>query len=126
MPAIASTCGRLHTEFVRLLFLQAHRETDRFFEVSGVQVVQSDRGQFHFRRAVFAQQIKSRVGLALAKEATLRITLNLHGVPITSKCSSSPSNPVYVRNVDSSPLGFSLSSHRHSYIGFVCISLFID
>ena len=27
MPAIASTSGRLHSEFVRLLFLQAHRET---------------------------------------------------------------------------------------------------
>ncbi len=32
MPAIASTSGRLHSEFIRLLFLQAHRETDRFFE----------------------------------------------------------------------------------------------
>jgi hypothetical protein len=31
MPAIASTSGRLHSEFVRLLFVQAHRENDRFF-----------------------------------------------------------------------------------------------
>ena len=31
MPAIASTSGRLHSEFIGLLFLQAHRETDRFF-----------------------------------------------------------------------------------------------
>ncbi len=37
IPAIASTSGRLHGEFVRLLFLQAHRETDRFFADSGVQ-----------------------------------------------------------------------------------------
>jgi hypothetical protein len=37
MPAIVSTSGRLHSEFVRLLFLQAHRETDRFFAASGVQ-----------------------------------------------------------------------------------------
>jgi hypothetical protein len=29
MPAIASTSGRIHSEFVRLLFLQARRETDR-------------------------------------------------------------------------------------------------
>jgi hypothetical protein len=29
MPAIASTSGRLNSEFVRLLFLQTHRETDR-------------------------------------------------------------------------------------------------
>jgi hypothetical protein len=28
MPGIDSTSGRLHGEFVRLLFLQAHRETD--------------------------------------------------------------------------------------------------
>ncbi len=31
MPVIPSTFGRLHSEFVRLLFLQVHRETDRFF-----------------------------------------------------------------------------------------------
>jgi hypothetical protein len=31
MPPKASTSGRLHSEFVRLLFLQVHRETDRFF-----------------------------------------------------------------------------------------------
>jgi hypothetical protein len=41
------------------------------------------------------------------------------------RCSSSPSNPVYARRVDSSALGFSLSSHRHSYIGFVFSSRFI-
>jgi hypothetical protein len=43
MPAIASTSGRLHSEFIRLLFLQTHRETDRFFETSGVQFVQHNR-----------------------------------------------------------------------------------
>jgi hypothetical protein len=35
---IVSTSGRLHSEFVRLLFLQDHRETDRFFAASGVQL----------------------------------------------------------------------------------------
>jgi hypothetical protein len=34
MPAIPSTSGRLHSEFIRLLFLQDHRETDRFFATS--------------------------------------------------------------------------------------------
>jgi hypothetical protein len=38
MPAITGTSGRLHGEFVRLLFLQDHRETDRFFADSGVQL----------------------------------------------------------------------------------------
>jgi len=38
MPTIASTSGRLHSDFVLLLFLQAHRETDLFFTASGVQL----------------------------------------------------------------------------------------
>jgi hypothetical protein len=77
MPAIASTYGRLHSEFVRLLFLQTHRETDRFFA------------------SIF-------------------------------RYFSSSSNPVYARHVDSSSLGFSLSSHRQSCIGLVFSSRFID
>jgi hypothetical protein len=44
MPAIASTSGRLHSECVRLLFVQAHRETDRFFAASGVQLPLPPRG----------------------------------------------------------------------------------
>ncbi len=64
MPTIVSTSGRLHSDFVRLLFSQGHRETDRFFSDSGVHLAQSTSGQFHFRRAAFAQQLKSRVGLA--------------------------------------------------------------
>ena len=85
MTAIASTSGRLHSEFVRLLFLQTHRETDRFFAASGVQLAQTDRGQFHFRRAAFSSQLKTKVVLTLTKAAALRITLNLDGVTITSK-----------------------------------------
>jgi len=74
MAAIASTSGCLHSEFVRLLFLQAHRETDRFF---AVQLAQHDRGQFHYRRTAFSSQLKSKFGNILAKAAALRITLNI-------------------------------------------------
>jgi hypothetical protein len=109
---VTSTSGRLHSDFVRLLFLQTHRQTDRFFSVSGVQLVQHDRDQFDFRRVVFSSLVKARVGLALAKAAALRITLYLDGTPITSKSLSS--------------LVFSLSSHRHSEIGFTFSSRFID
>jgi hypothetical protein len=34
MSVIPSTSGRLHSEFIRILFLQAHRETDCFFAAS--------------------------------------------------------------------------------------------
>jgi hypothetical protein len=35
-------------------------------------------------------------------------------------------NTVYARRIDSSALVFSLSSHRHSYIGLLFSSRFID
>ncbi len=92
MPTIASSSGRLHSEFVRLLFLQAHRATDRFFAASGVQLVQHDRGQFHFHRAAFSSHLKSRVGNILAKAAALRVTLNLDGAPIVSQTHTHPSH----------------------------------
>jgi hypothetical protein len=46
MTTITCTSERLHSEFVRLFFLQDHRETDRFFAISGVQLGQTgtDRG----------------------------------------------------------------------------------
>ena len=82
IPTIVSTSGRLHSEFVRLLFLQVHRETDRFFAASGVQSAQPSSEFFHFRRAAFLQHLKSKVGLALAKAAPLRVVLNLDGARV--------------------------------------------
>jgi len=61
MPAIASTSGRLHSEFIRLLFLQAHRETDRFFAASGVQSAQFDRGFSHHSSTSSNSEIPSSV-----------------------------------------------------------------
>jgi hypothetical protein len=71
MPAISSTSGRLHSEFIRLSFLQAHRETDRFFAASGVQLAQQNRRLLHFRRAAFSANLKAKVGSTLAKAAAL-------------------------------------------------------
>jgi hypothetical protein len=85
MTAIASTSGRLHSEFIRLLFLQTHWETDLFFATSEVQLAQTDRGIFHYRRVAFSSMLKSRVGNILTKTAALRVTINLDGVSITNK-----------------------------------------
>ncbi len=101
MPSIPSTSGSLHSELVRLLFLQDHRETDRFFSTSGVQSAQST-SVFHFRLAVFLQQLKSKVGLTLAKAAALRIVLNLDGVAIASKSHTHPSHSQTSRLLTSS------------------------
>ena len=72
MPAIVSTSGRLHSEFIRILFLQDHRETDRFFAASGVQLSQSTSGGFfHFRRAAFSSMLKSHVSLIFSQSCVL-------------------------------------------------------
>jgi len=48
IPAIASTSGRLHSEFEILLFLQAHRETDRSFAA-----VDSSKASQHMQLQTF-------------------------------------------------------------------------
>jgi hypothetical protein len=102
MPTIASTSGRLHSEFIRLLFLQTHRETDRFFAASGVPLEQTTCGLFHYHRTAFSSMLKSRVGNTLVKTAALRINLNLDGAPIASKSHTNPSHSQTSRLLTSS------------------------
>ncbi len=68
-------------------------------------------------------------------DATLRALLGSFRHKASTLVASCPSHfkfaqepfffPSYVRRVDPSPLGFSLSSHRHSYIGLLLSSRFI-
>ena len=85
----------------------------------------------------------------LAKASALSVNLNLDGAPIASnshthpshsqmanfssinfvsifRCSSSTTNPGYVRRVNSLVLVCSLSSHRHSYMPLIFSSRFLD
>jgi hypothetical protein len=82
--------------------LQAHRETDRFFAASGVQLAQTQRGMFHIRRTVFSTSLKAKVGSTLAKAAALRINLNIDGSPITSRTHTHPSHSQTSRLLTSS------------------------
>jgi hypothetical protein len=102
MSVIASTSGRLHNEFVRLLFLLTHRETDPFFTSSGVQLPHSTSGLFHFHRSVVSSQIKSRVDNILPKTAVPRITLNIDDTPIVSRSHTHPSHSQTSRLLTSS------------------------
>jgi hypothetical protein len=43
LPAIVSTSTRMHGEFLRLLFLQAHRETEAHFTAMGLPSQQRSR-----------------------------------------------------------------------------------
>jgi len=91
-----------HSEFVRLVFLQAHRETGRFLAASGVQLAQSNRDLFHYRRAVFSSQLKSKIGNILAKSAALQINFNIDGEPIASRSHTHPSHSQTSRLLTSS------------------------
>ena len=102
IPVIPSTSGRLHSELVCLLFLQAHRETDRFFATSGVQLSQSTSVQFHFRHTSFSSHLKSKVGNILVKVTALWITLNIDGSPIVSQSHTHPSHSQTSRLLTSS------------------------
>ena len=102
MSAIGSTSGRIHNESVRLLFLQAHRETDRFFEASGVHLPTHDRDQFHYRHTTFSYHLESKIVNILTKTTALRITLNIDVAPLSSRSHTHPSHSQTSRLLTSS------------------------
>jgi hypothetical protein len=53
LPAIMSTSTRMHGEFLRLLFLQAHRETEAHFTAAGMSSQRNQSDSFRFNRAAF-------------------------------------------------------------------------
>ena len=91
MSSIPSTSGRVHFEFVYLLFLESHRETDLFFPASGVHLMESNT-QYHYRHTVFSSQLKSKVGHILVKTVVLRINLNIDDAPVSSRSHTHPSH----------------------------------
>jgi hypothetical protein len=91
LPAIMSTSNRMHGEFLRLLFLQAHRETEAYFTAAGLPSQRNQSESFWFKRAAFYQGLKSKVGLAAVKAAALRINLNVQGCSIAAVPIHAPS-----------------------------------
>jgi hypothetical protein len=57
----------MHGEFLRLLFLQAHRETEAHFTAAGMSSQRNQSDSFCFKREAFYNGLKSKVGLAAAK-----------------------------------------------------------
>jgi hypothetical protein len=102
MSDIDSTSGKLHSEFVRLLFLQTYREADRFFAASEVQLVYSNSGLFHFLHTSFSSQLKSKIDNILFKVVTLQIILNIDGVPVVLRSHTHPSHSQTSRLLTSS------------------------
>ena len=93
LPAIMTTSSRMHGEFLRLLFLQAHRETTAHVIATGLpsQQNRSDNA-FTFKRAAFYMGLKSKVGLVAAKASALRINLNIQGCSVVAPSPHAPSH----------------------------------
>ena len=102
--------------------LYAHRETDRFFAASGVQLAQSTSDLYHYKRVTFSSQLKNKCVNILAKSAALRITLNVDVAPVASRSHTHPSHSQNARLLTSSvSLGITVP-HPHS-VGQTCTSL---
>ena len=81
----------MHGEFLRLLFLRAHRETEAHFIATAMSSHNINPEALRFECAAFYNGLKSRVGLAAAKAAALRINLNVQGCSIVAPPMHAPS-----------------------------------
>ena len=74
MPVAVDTAGRIYDDFLRLLFLHAHREASAL-----ANDIPEESGQFRFLRTACTKKtnIKGSVGLILAKSSAMRISIPL-------------------------------------------------
>jgi hypothetical protein len=71
--------------------LQAHRENEAHFAAAGMASQRNQSDSFRFKRAAFYHSLKSKVGLAAAKAAALRINLSVQGCGIVAAPVHAPS-----------------------------------
>jgi len=88
--------SRMHGEFLRILFLQAHRETTAHFPATGLSLQQNrSENAFQIKRVAFYMGLTSKVGLVAAKASALRINLNIQGCSVVAPSPHAPS--LYMR-----------------------------
>ena len=85
-----STSTRMDGEFLRLLFLQAHRETETHFTAFGMPLERNQSDSFRFKRIlpVPEEQSRTRGGQA----AAMRINLNIEGCVVVTPNLHAPSH----------------------------------
>jgi hypothetical protein len=124
-----TVCAQASPTAVTLLLLRSTPAIDPF-PCNSRTFRHEQRKKREKKKKIQGDQIQTRLQLITSRTHThpshsqtsrlLTSSLSL-GVPVPLGTQSR-----YVRCVDSSSLVFSLSSHRHSYIGLVFTSLFID
>ena len=76
LPACMSTSGRIHGEFLRLLFFLSNKQADDYFAALGYE---AHKEEFCHRRGVFFYRNRCTIGLACAQAVALR------GAPTTAR-----------------------------------------
>ena len=64
-----STSGRIHSEFLRLLYFLADRQASDYFTVLGYE---PHKEEFCHRRGVYFHQHRCTIGMACAQAAAIR------------------------------------------------------
>ena len=72
MSVAVDTSDRIYDDFLRLLFLHAHREASAL-----ANEIPEESGQFRFLHVVCLDNIKGSMGLILAKASAMRISIPL-------------------------------------------------
>ena len=75
LPALLSTSSLIHGEFLRLLYIFAHRQTVKFFETIGEE---PSNEVFTWCRAAYFFQNRVAIGLAWAQATALRTHVAPH------------------------------------------------
>ena len=70
MSVVVETSGRIYDDFLRLLFLYAHREASAL-----ANDIPEESGHFRFLHAACLDNIKGSVGLILSKGSDMRISI---------------------------------------------------
>ena len=84
------------------LFCRLIGKLTAFLQLQEFSLRNQPGGFFHFHRAVFFSEVKSKCANLLSKAESLRIHLNLDGVSITSKSHTHPSHSQTSRLLTSS------------------------
>ena len=75
LPCVMSTSGRIHGEFLRFLYILAHRRTLRWFEMLGSNPSDED---FKFRRGQYFWHMRAAIGHATALAVARRARVAEH------------------------------------------------
>ena len=70
LPAVVSTSGRIHGEFLRLLYILADNKTKLYFRALD-EAIDVDSEAYCWRRSGFSWRMRASLGLACAQATTL-------------------------------------------------------